>query len=82
MERPKASPITHQRKTAKYRIVTDNYCGFEVQKRFLFLFWKQVTGIAVGINTFHSIEECEKFIMSLENSKKTFKPKVVKEVFL
>lgn len=26
----------------KYRIVTDKYCGFEVQERILFFFWRQI----------------------------------------
>lgn len=54
---------------AKYRIVTDQYSGFEVQKRFLFIFWFEVE-----TNTFDTIEKAIKFI---EYCKNPFKTKIV-----
>ena len=44
----------------KYRIVIDNYLGYEVQiKKWWFPFiWIQCS----GINTFSSVEKCEAFI--------------------
>jgi len=59
----------------KYRIVTDNYLGFEVQKKVWFWpFWFQLdnlfnTGI-FGINTYPSIEQAEKLIDRDKNGKK------------
>lgn len=41
----------------KYRIVTDEYAGYEVQiKRWWFPFYRMV-----GVNTFNSIERATKF---------------------
>jgi hypothetical protein len=54
---------------AKYRIVTDQYAGFEVQRRFLFIFWFEVS-----TNTFRTIEEAKEHIEKLKNP---FKIKVV-----
>jgi hypothetical protein len=54
---------------AKYRIVTDKYSGYEVQKRYLFIFWFQPVP-----NTFHSIESAKMYIEKLKN---TFKSKVI-----
>lgn len=53
----------------KYRIVTDQYAGFEVQRRFLFIFWFEVS-----TNTFYTIEDAKKYIEELKNP---FKSKVV-----
>ena len=36
----------------KYRIVRDNYLGYEVQRRWFLIFWSQLG----GINTFSTIE--------------------------
>lgn len=48
----------------KYRIVTDKYCGFEVQsKRWWFPLWLQVG----GINTFSTLEGA---LLFLERAKK------------
>lgn len=56
-------------KFKKYRIVTDNYLGFEVQVKYIFFpFWLQS-----GINTFASIEKAEQYIKD-----KRFKKVVVK----
>lgn len=54
---------------AKYRIVTDKYSGYEVQRRFLFIFWFEVS-----TNTFYTIEDAKKYIEKLKNP---FKSKVV-----
>jgi hypothetical protein len=54
---------------AKYRIVTDQYLGYEVQQRFLFIFWMQPY-----TNTFDTIEKAKKYIEKLKNP---FKSKVV-----
>ena len=52
----------------KYRIVTDNYSGYEVQiKRWWFPVWRQI-----GINTFTSIDHAKRAI-------KTHKSNVVWE---
>lgn len=43
----------------KYRIVTDNYCGYEVQYKSPWLpFWLQVG----GCNTHQTIEDAEKWL--------------------
>ena len=53
-------------KTKKYRIVTDNYCGYEVQIwRWWFPFWVQVWESG-HINTHRSIEEAKEFIDKLK----------------
>jgi hypothetical protein len=39
----------------KYRIITDRYCGYSIQKHYLFC-WRRVG------TTYPSIEEAEKFI--------------------
>lgn len=53
----------------KYRIVTDEYNGYEVQIRYLFFFWFEV-----GTNSFDTIEKAKIFIEKLKNP---FKQKVV-----
>ena len=43
----------------KWRIVTDKYCGFEVQyKRWWFPLWRQVG----GVNTFSTVEAALVFL--------------------
>lgn len=43
----------------KYRIVTDSYCGYEVQKwRIWFPFWMECS----WANTHRSIESAQKFV--------------------
>jgi radical SAM superfamily enzyme len=54
---------------AKYRIVTDQYSGYEVQKRYLFIFWFQPI-----TNTFDTIEKAKLYIEKLKNP---FKSKVI-----
>ena len=54
----------------KYRIVTDNYSGYECQsKTFWFPFWVQMNKI-YGINTFSEIEKAKEFIFTYSNKKK------------
>lgn len=46
----------------RYRIVTDNYCGFEVQvKRWWCPFWVQCHGEHGPANTWPSVEKAEEF---------------------
>lgn len=49
---------------AKYRIVRDSYCGFEVQKRSSFWpFWYQVSRTGgYGCNTFSTLERAKEAI--------------------
>lgn len=52
-------------KTTKYRVVRDNYCGFEVQIwKIWFPFWCQI-----GINTHSSLERAKDFITSHKSNK-------------
>jgi len=47
----------------KYRIVKDRYCGFEVQRRFMFFLWFQIRNkYGLPTNTNISIERAEKLI--------------------
>lgn len=58
--------------TTKYRIVTDNYNGYEVQrKRWFSLYWKQIPDRTKGliINTFCSFEEAKAFIVLCKEGK-------------
>lgn len=55
----------------KYRIVSDSYLGFEVQKKLWFLpFWFQVDqegGIhPTGTNTFASLEKAKQAIQNMK----------------
>jgi hypothetical protein len=64
----------------KYRIVTDEYAGFEVQKRFLWIFWKQAEGISSNhVNTFGDLDEAKQWIEELKKrkQKKIEKRKVI-----
>ena len=50
----------------KYRIVTDNYAGFECQvKHWWFPFWIQLN----FANTFYSLEKAKNFIKNYKKSK-------------
>lgn len=54
---------------AKYRIVTDNYAGYEVQSwRWWWPFW-----IQGATNTHYSIEDAEKYAQRLANTQKVVK---------
>ena len=54
---------------ARYRIVSDNYLGHEVQVwHWWFPFWTQPT-----INTFHTIEAAEEYVKRITNKSKTIK---------
>jgi hypothetical protein len=56
---------------AKYRIVKDTYLGFEVQKRFLWIFWFETGGKTSSIcNTFSSLNEAKEWIEYLKKDKK------------
>jgi phosphoribosylamine-glycine ligase len=64
----------------KYRIVTDEYAGFEVQKRFLWIFWLQTEGISSNnVNTFSDLDEAKQWIEELKKrkQKKIEKGKVI-----
>jgi len=51
----------------RYRIVTDNYLGFEVQESYLYFFWKQSKGKFGRItNSFYTIEEAKEYIETLK----------------
>tara|TARA_R110002020_G_scaffold60135_1_gene163252 strand:+ start:162 stop:362 length:201 start_codon:yes stop_codon:yes gene_type:complete len=57
----------------RYRIVTDEFCGFEAQKKvWYFPFWMEI-----GTNTYYTIEDAESFIGKHKERKK-LKSKVVK----
>lgn len=59
----------------KYRIVTDSYCGYEVQYKYpWFPFWLQVA----GCNTHASVEEAEQWLQRRLTRQR--KGKVVKEL--
>ena len=45
----------------KYRIVTDAFGGYDVQKRILFFFWETQTFMG-----FHNVEDAENWIISKE----------------
>ncbi len=67
---------------SKYRIIKDNYAGYEVQqqKRFLFFkWWKEVKKYG-SINTFNSIIEAKEWIY--EGCPHDDKFKVVAEIEL
>ncbi len=56
-------------KLYKYRIATDNYLGYEIQKRFILsLIWKS------DIKSFATVEEAEKYY------EKKFNKRVIKEL--
>lgn len=58
----------------KYRIVTDNYAGYEVQvKRWWFPFWVQCTMGGSNCNTHVSIEAAKRYIKSHKEQGKTKK---------
>jgi hypothetical protein len=53
-------------KFKKYRIVTDNYLGYEIQlKYFLLPFWFQISVQEKGVNTFFSIAKAQMYIEKL-----------------
>ena len=56
----------------KYRVVEDNYCGFEVQgKRWWFPFWIQCSDFDGRIcNTHLSLDRAKEFIKKKKNYKK------------
>jgi hypothetical protein len=61
----------------KYRIVTDNYAGYEVQETFLNIFWIESKSKNSSINTHNSIENAKQHIEDLKNKKFDFKSVVV-----
>lgn len=48
----------------RYRIVADDYSGYECQVKFWWfpVVWFQMSKNGTGTNTFYSVEEAEKFI--------------------
>lgn len=58
-------------KIKKYRIVKDNYAGYEVQCwRLWFPFWLECwNNLDCNCNTHFSIEQAEKFIKRKQNKK-------------
>ena len=57
----------------KYRVVTDDWLGYEVQKKlWYFPFW-----YIIGVNTHRTIYDAENFIEE-HKKKKAFKSEVVK----
>ena len=64
----------------QYRIVKDNYLGFEVQKRvWYFPFWRQIRDDKGSfINTSYSIEEAEQLIDIDRRKARATQNKVVK----
>jgi hypothetical protein len=62
----------------RYRIVTDNYLGYEVQETFLNFFWFQSKNRRNNnINTHRSIEKAKQHIEDLKNKKFDFKSIIV-----
>ena len=57
----------------KFRIVTDYYCGYEVQRKILF-WWEQCE----LSNTHCTIEEAEEYARNYKRNRNRFKNKVVK----
>lgn len=59
-------------KRGKYRIVTDEYLGYEVQIRTFKFWWIQCSEDRhrFGINTFTSVDEAEEFINQIKNKNK------------
>jgi len=56
----------------KYRIITDNYSGYECQsKTFWFPFWVQMD----VANTHSSIEDAKEYIFTYKNKNKKKEPK-------
>jgi hypothetical protein len=56
--------LTHTPPPSRFRIVTDNYRGYEVQEwhhGILFSRWKQVGSAGRSTNTHYSIDEAESF---------------------
>lgn len=52
----------------RYRVVTDNYKGFEIQYRFWYIpFWAQADLNGKGANTFSSPEEAKEEINNLKS---------------
>lgn len=57
---------------AKYRVVKDTFLGFEVQKRFLWIFWFETRGKISSIsNTFSTLNEAKEWIKELKKGKQT-----------
>ena len=61
----------------RYRIVTDNFLGYEVQETFLNIFWFQSKSKRSDINTHRSIEIAKQHIEHLKNKKFDFKSIIV-----
>ena len=61
----------------KFRIVTDNYAGYEVQETFLKFFWIESKSKNSCINTHNNIENAKQHIEDLKNKKFDFKSVVV-----
>ena len=62
----------------KYRVVKDNYSGFEVQQRFLWIFWKQSEGRNfMTSNTFSTLDEAKEWIKELKKGKQKGKQKEI-----
>lgn len=62
----------------RYRIVTDNYAGFEVQMWSIFWpFWTQVSTAYDKTNTHLTIEMAKLFIENQKNKPKKLKTEVV-----
>lgn len=49
----------------KYRIVTNEYYGFDVQERFLFFFWHNLT-----FTGFDNLKDAENWLLDIERRKK------------
>jgi len=57
----------------KYRIITDNYNGFEVQETFYKYFWKQSKNERDNnVNSFSSIERAKEHIQWLKLKDKKY----------
>lgn len=59
----------------KYRIVTDNYLGFEVQESLWFFWWKPSEGDSSVTNSYYTIERAKEHIEWLK--RKPSKQKIV-----
>jgi len=63
----------------QYRIVTDKYNGYEVQRRnLIFPFWIQIRKGKLDTNSQSTIEECEKLIDRDKKGLNKWKRRVIK----
>ena len=52
----------------KYRIVTNKYFDFDVQERFLFFFWRDLT-----FTGFDNLKDAENWLIDIKEQKRKYK---------